>query len=252
MRLRGPHQISYVLVGREEAVGLSIPQLLRSPCIRITAGLPKSGLQVLNSQWYQHYHRARNLPQPVRFVVVFDKNFPASSVQMVEDPALLHIVYWATDDATALRTLASLTSRLAIVPLGSNLKELLLQAGVDAHSIVETPDAIYDRIEQEVRSHLHTGSVREFEDQIALNRRIADEWRNKILPGAQRAFNPLDVNRNQLRQLLGEFRSDFWRFEREDELTGRASAQAETFRSVAVTLIAIASLVAQATHSTAP
>ena len=221
-------------------MGLPIPELLRSPCIRITAGLPKSGLQVLDPQWYQRYHLDRNLPQPVRFAVVFDKNFPAWSVQMVEEPALLHVLYWTSKDADALRSLAQIQSRLVIVPLLDGITDELLNAGVHRRDIVQDSDAIYHRIEREVISHIHSGSIREFEDRIAKNQKIAEEWRGEVLPGLQRPFNPLDVNRNQLRQLLGQFRSNFWQFQKEDRLKGRASAQVSTFRSIEVTMIAIA------------
>jgi hypothetical protein len=73
--------------------------------------------------------------------------------------------------------------------------------------------------------------------------RIAKSRKNggsKSYPGVQRPFNPLDVNRNQLRQLLGQFRSNFWQFGKEDRLNERASAQVATFRAVVTTLFAIA------------
>ena len=43
-------------------------------------------------------------------------------------------VMLATEDAAAIRALAGLQSPLVVVPLAGNLKELLLQAGVDGRS----------------------------------------------------------------------------------------------------------------------
>jgi hypothetical protein len=240
IRLRGPHQISYLLVGRHQNVGLPLPELLRNRCIHVTAGLPKSGLQVLDPQWYQRYHLDRNLAQPVRFGVVFDRDFPTWSAAIVGEAALLHVIYWASKDEAALHCLAQLRARLAIVPMVDGVKDDLFKAGIDHDRIVEDSDAIYDLIEQEVIAQLLSGSAHNFGDRIAANRKIAEEWREQAFPGVQRPFNPLDVNRSQLRQLLGQFRSTFWQFEKERQLKERARAQATTFRSVIMTLFAIA------------
>jgi hypothetical protein len=183
IRLRGRHEISYLLVGREENAGLPLPQLLRNRCIHVTAGLPKSGLQILDPQWYQRHHLDRNLAQPARFAVVFDANFPAWSPQLFDEAALLHVIYWASNDAAALRCLANIEARVAIVPMLDGLKDDLLKAGVTRRNIVEDADEIYDRIEQEAVSHIHSGSARDSQDRIAANRRIAEVWRDEILPG---------------------------------------------------------------------
>ena len=240
IRLCGSHQVSYLLVGKRENVGLPIPQLFRNPSINATAALPKSGLQVLNPQWYQRYHLDRNLAQPVKFGVVFDHDFPTRSVYIFSEPALLYVIYWLSKDAAALSCLAQIKSRLVIVPIFPVRKNDLLTAGVKKEYIAEDPEAIYDRIERGVISHLHSGSENTFKDRIAANRKIADKWRQQVLPGLQRPFNPLDVNRNQLRQLLGQFHRDFWEFEKEERLNERPSAQVAAFESVVNTIFAIA------------
>ena len=238
-RLHGSHQISYLVVGMRENVGLLIPQLFRNRCINATARLPKSGLQVLNPQWCQRYYLDRNLAQPVRFGVVFEDKFPTWSAQIFSAPALIHVIYWLSKDPAALQCLAKIRSQLVVAPIPLELKADLLKAGIDQDWIAENSDEIFERIECQVRSQLHSRSERDFEDRIAANRKIADRWREQVLPGAQRPFNPLDVNRSQLRQLLGQFNSDFWRFEKEERLKERGAAQVATFQSVVMTLFAI-------------
>ena len=76
LRLCGSHEISYLMVGKRETVGLPIPQLFRNPCINATASLPKSGFQILDRQWYQRYLLNRNLAQPVRFAEVVARALP--------------------------------------------------------------------------------------------------------------------------------------------------------------------------------
>jgi hypothetical protein len=238
-RLHGSHQISYLVVGMRENVGILIPQLLRNRCINATAALPKSGLQVLNPQWCQRYYLDRNLAQPVRFGVVFEDKFPDWSAGVFSEPALIHVIYWLSKDPAALQCLAEVRSKLVVAPIPLELKADLLKAGIDQDCIAENPDEIFARIERQVHSQLHSRSERDFEDRIAANRKIADRWREQVLPGAQRPFNPLDVNRSQLRQLLGQFNSDFWRFEKEKQLKERGAAQVATFQSVVMTLFAI-------------
>jgi hypothetical protein len=239
-RLRGSHEISYLVVGRREKVGLPIPHLLRSPCVNATAALPKSGLQVLDPQWYQRYHLDRGLTQPVKFGVVFDDDFPTKLAYIFSEPALLYVIYWLSKDAAALSSLAQVTSRRVIVPVFPAAKNDLLKAGINREYIVEDRGAIYHRIERAVMSLLHSRSENTFKERIAANRKIANKWRQQVLPGLQRPFNPLDVNRSQLRQLLGQFRPDFWEFGKEERLKERASAQVAAFRSVIQTIFAIA------------
>lgn len=240
LRLIGAHQICYTIVGPREEIGLQVPELLRSRCIRNIAELPKSGLQLLSPQWYQRYHLERNLGQAVRFGVIFEDSFAAWSGQVFGEPALLHVLCWFTRDATAIGLLAKAAVPFVVAPGIPGAEEDLLKAGIPKDCIAKYSPAILARIESEVVRKITAGSPGRLAERTALNRKIADEWRNTVTPGTQRPFYPLDVNRSQLRQLLGEFRGDFWAIEKEKDLNQRPAAQAALFDAVANTIAAIA------------
>jgi hypothetical protein len=206
----------------------------------MTAQLPKSGLQVLDPQWYQCYHLERNVSQPVRFGVVFDDDFAERSEYFLSESALIHVLYWASTNSTALTSLAATTASVVIVPVAPSEKQHLLDAGINEENIGERPDDIYTRIEREIISKIHRKGEQEFRVRQAHHAKIAEEWREKIMPGPQRPFNPLDVNRCQIRQLLGQFREDFWHYKEEEQLDERGTAQVNAFDAVPNTLFAIA------------
>lgn len=237
VRLHGGDEVQYFHVGDREKVTSQVPNLLRSPLLKMLGMFPKSGLQFLNPIEYQLSHLRENGVQHLRFGVVFTDKFPFWLAQITSAPALLRVLLWHTTDTAAINALLSFSSDHVVFPGTTEIKNSLLEHGVAANRLVESYIDVVRHIE---RSLLVVGSVTAelLAQRKSDAQKFADQFHRDFFPRKALPFSPLRVNLDQLAQLFAQFRDDLWE-ELPNEHEKRASALAQSFQAVQRALEAI-------------
>lgn len=230
LRVPGKFEMSYTLVGDEEPIGFNVPGLLRSWGIHNAGLLPKHALQVLNPLAYHRFHIEHDLVQPLRLGVVFTHNFPLWSQGMFTEPALMHVLFWETQDSRALVALKQLPGNIVIASPDEKVRAALRGADIDSTRIIPSIPALLDRVRTEARKAIPMSEA-QYDEARKRTHEFTEEFHRALHPRKALPFSPLHVNVEQIGQLLGDFSAVPWENLPNDH-DARPAALADTFNAL--------------------
>jgi hypothetical protein len=229
-RMLSQNEIRYFLVGDEEPIGFDVPRQLRSGAMRLLGLCPKNAIQVLNPLAYHRFHIERDLSQSLFFGVIFAANFHRWASGLMAEPALLHVLFWETEDASAIEALKRIEGNVVVFPTKPEIRSRLETSGVDLKRMVATHGDMLRQIEDRILEQFKMDRPA-FERAGELVRESAERFHADLYSRKALPFSPMHTNLEQIGQLLGQFREDYWENPPNDP-NARPAALGDSFDAV--------------------